>query len=244
MKIAIAVTATGEYWKGAKVLFSTLRKYGRLPDSVDTLAIGVNECDWATPVEIVADYSWVPVESATFPKVADKFFAWTLDYDRIIIIDADVMCVGDCSYLWSNHIGRLPVYACRDTAAIWYYPSQIEAIGLDHASIFNTGVVVVHPGLFPRRSPLGGLRRGIESWHLNSYDGSDQGYLNAYFRNTEIGWLPPEYNVCLDPNMPSLPAYAERLIHFCGGDANPWRVNVTDWRAPYYDRWRAEYDAP
>jgi len=241
MKIAVVTLATGEYWRGAKVLFHTLRKYGKMPDSVVPIVMGMNRCDFAVPMPIATDYSWVPVSAVHFPKVADKFFALTLDYDRIVLIDADEMCMGDCSYLWSEHVGTLPFYACRDTASDVYYRGVVREIGLNPDLLFNAGVMVFH------RVDAGDILTRVASGELVAFDGGDQGYLNHYFQKVRpgrAGWLPSEYNCCLDVNCPQVPDHAKRLVHFTGGNANPWnhRVPASDWRTPYLAQWQQAWE--
>jgi lipopolysaccharide biosynthesis glycosyltransferase len=241
MRTAVVVLATGEYWRGAKVLFHTLRTVGRLPDSIDCIAMGTIECDWASTVSISQDYSWVPVSSQNFPRVADKFFALTLPYDRIVLLDADMLCVGDCSYLWSERTQEQKIHACRDTASVVYYGEKIKSLGLNPDCLFNAGAMVLHP------DSLQHTLRLIMEGKLQSYDGGDQGYLNAL---VESGWaglsfLPPEYNCCLDVNMPQIPSHAQRLVHFTGANANPWNpigISPDDWRVPMFQRWRQVWE--
>jgi lipopolysaccharide biosynthesis glycosyltransferase len=237
METAIVILATGDYWKGAKVLIHTLRKYGNLPTYVTPIVLGIDKCYFARPASITEDYSGIKVAAGQFAQVAKKFFALTLPYDRIILMDADMLCVGDCSYLWSGVSGKLPFYACRDTASYIYYKKVIDEIGLNPNRVFNAGTMVFQMP-FDLKLFLLEASHGI----LQAYDGGDQGYLNHYFQyhGIETGFLPPEYNCCLDVNMPQVPDHAKRLIHFCGGNANPWNrqeIYDNDWRVPYYQRW-------
>ena len=149
MRIAVVCLCTGDYWKGAKVVFHTLRKYGRLPDHVDSIALGMSDCNFAKAVPIQGDYANVPVNPVHFPKVADKFAALLLPYDRIILIDADMLCLGDCSYLWGNRIGNLPFYAARDCASVKYYEGVIRRIGLNENLLFNAGLMVFQMDRLP-----------------------------------------------------------------------------------------------
>jgi lipopolysaccharide biosynthesis glycosyltransferase len=160
-------------------------------------------------------------------------------------MDADILCVGDCSFLWSNSIGKLPFYACRDTASILYYQEIIEEIGLDPCRLFNAGTMIFHPKLLPPSFHdliVSEILRGS----LRAYDGGDQGYLNHYFQreSIEIGFLPVEYNESTDIYMPSLPDHAKRLIHFTGSNANPWspKLASNDRRWPWVKRWQREWE--
>jgi len=244
-RIAVVCLCTGDYWKGAKVLFHTLRKHGKLPEHVDCIALGMPDCDFATPTAIEQDYSWVPVSQKNFPRVADKFHALTLDYSRVILMDADMLCMGDCSYLWGDRIGKLPFYAARDCASVVYYHQEIQAIGLDENLLFNAGTMVfqldqLSQDFYDRVIEL------ILDGTLKSYDGGDQGYLNHYFQlqDTEIGYLPQEYNGCTDQYIPQLPDHAKRLVHFTGANLNPWSTTIpkSDRRRYLIDRWRAEWE--
>lgn len=242
MKTAVVCLCTSGYSTGAKVLFRTLEKHGRLPDSVDRIALGVKQCSFAKAVPITKSYGWVKVCKKNFPKVADKFFALTLPYDRIILLDADMLCVGDCSHLWSGRIGKLPFYACRDYASEVYYGNNIKSIGLRTDLLFNAGVCIFQNNRMPLFYKQ--FIQMIQQGKIRSYDGGDQGYLNHFFQLSkyEIGYLPPEYNYCLDPYMPKLTNPSVRLIHFTGANAKPWnpKLQKRDYRWGCIRRWQQE----
>ena len=147
LRCAICILATGDYHMGARVMFHTLRKHGGLGPSsgVDCYAIGAEgrvPTELAQNLSISTDYSHVPVSAANFPQVAKKFEALKLPYRRVILLDADMLCVGDCSYLWGPSIGGLPFYGCRDTASEVYYGSVMRRMGVDHRRNFNGGTMV------------------------------------------------------------------------------------------------------
>lgn len=242
MKTAIVMLATGEYLEGARVLVHTLRKYGNLPSYVTPIVIGQDECDFAQALPITQDYSSIKVAAGQFAPVAQKFFALTLPYDRIILMDVDMLCVGDCSYLWSSWLCSVPFYACRDTASYIYYKKVIDGIGLNPNRIFNAGTMV-----FNMPFDLERFTREASSGVLQAYDGGDQGYLNHYFQyhGIETGFLPSEYNCSLDVNMPQTPKHSRRLIHFTGSNANPWKhwgMTPNDPRLEYYAIWDIEWE--
>jgi lipopolysaccharide biosynthesis glycosyltransferase len=224
-------------------MFHGLATHG-LPDSVDRVVIGPHHCDFATAISITEDYSDVPVEQRSqFVNTASKLFAFTLKYDRIICIDSDILCVGDCSYLWSDRLGGLPFYAVRDTAAIHWHEEPIIRLRLQESLLFNCGVTIYHPALLPTLHD--DILRWIRGGTLFSYDGSDQGYLNQYMQviQHEIGWLPSEYNCCLDEYMPRIPPHAMRMVHFAGELGKPWNSQFPedDWRMPRITQWWKEY---
>lgn len=244
MRIALVVLCTGEYWKGAKVLFHTLRTYGQLPKEIDCIALGQEECNFANPWPISRSYRDIPVNLHYFAKVAAKFDALRLPYDRIILMDADMLCVGDCSLLWSDRIGELSFYAVRDVASAVYYRNEIQKIGLDPNRLFNAGTMIFQmkylQGFYDE------IIRMISNNSLSSYDGGDQGYLNHYFQKTglEIGFLPLEYNACTDVHWPRLSLEFTRVVHFTGSNINPWnpRVDEKDRRWGLLQRWKEEWN--
>lgn len=242
MKTAVVTLALGEYWRGAKVLFHTLERYGGLPDSVARVALGMDECDFAYPVPVASDYSWVAVNKLHFAHVANKFEALTLPYDRIILLDADILCVGDCSLLWSDVLDTLEFYAVRDVASVFYYGKIIRQIRLDHNLLFNGGTMVFDRSRFPLTTFLGKVADGT----LLAYDGGDQGYLNHWFQKTKtpFGFLPLEYNACTDQHFPRMQDGTARLVHFTGSNVNPWAPTIgeDDRRWPLILKWREEWD--
>jgi len=232
MKTAIVILALGDYWKGAKVMFHTLRKYGNLPDWVDTIALGHDR-------PLTMDWSDIPVHQTNFPKVAAKFEALTLGYDRTILLDADMLCLSDCSLLWSDEL-TLPFYGVRDLATGVYYGPVLKKLGLNLALNFNGGTMVFNG------FDLDGFLKAV-SGGLQSYDGGDQGYLNAYFQlvrpDLKVGYLPTAYNCVLDKNFEQVPDSEKRIVHFTGSNANPWDPNVPkrDDRIRFLKRWQQEW---
>ena len=240
MKTAIVILALGDYWKGAKVMFHTLRKYGNLPDHVDTIALGA-ECLGGPPLKQTWDHIPVPVNKQYFSKVAAKFEALTLGYDRVIMLDADMLCIGDCSLLWSDKLTK-PFYAVRDIATKVYYGAVLEMLGLNHELNFNAGTMI-----FNKTDILSELLSSIANG-LQTYDGGDQGYLNAYFQlvrpDLGVGFLPTAYNCVLDKNFTQVSDLNKRIVHFTGANANPWNPDVPkrDDRQRFIDRWKLEWE--
>ncbi len=246
--MAIVTLATGDYWKGAEVLFRSLESHG-LPNDIDRIVLSDDPTSlkFATKVSVGSRYTGVKTKQGQFAETAKKLAALTLDYDRIIMIDSDVFCLQDCSLLWSNDICSLPFYAVQDSASIVYYPKEIERLGLKKSLIFNAGVMVYNRNRMPGLHD--DLLASIKQGDCESYDGGDQGYLNAYFQNTqqEIGRLPTGYNYLLDLNMAQLPEHATYLFHFAGNGLKPWNQRGTKERrrsfVPYMNLWKRYAEA-
>ena len=243
-KTAVVTLATGDYWKGAQVLFHSLERHG-MPDEIDRIVISNDRVDptFAKRVPITHSYDSIQTKSGQFAETANKFFALTLDYDRIILVDSDIFCVQDCKFLWSNHLNSLPFYAVRDSATYKYYPKKIDYLQLDKNLLFNGGTMVYNRNLMPdlHERILDGIRTG----RCQTYDGGDQGYFNAFFQviGQEVGYLPNGYNYLLDPHMPQLPEYARYLFHFAGGGLKPWSPGFTRKPSsfgPYIQLWQQE----
>jgi len=243
MRIAIVTLGIGDYWKACRTLFYSLEKYGMLPDTVERIMLydsikPPEGLDFARPVQIMEHYTDLPCIKR-FINSFKRIFAFTLPYDRIIYLDADMLCIGDASLLWSEKIGKLPFYACRDTAAFKYYPDKLAAGAIDPQLVFNGGLEIYHPGLLPEFHDDLLLR--LRSGTLSMYDGADQGALNSYFqfKNIEVGLLPQGLNYILDPFCPKLPEWEQRIIHFTNSGANPFKSpgrNDPETRK-YYELW-------
>lgn len=223
---AIVTLATGDYWQGAKVLFRSLRQHG-LPKSIACIVLSSDpyEPDFASRVPISRRYDSIFTSAGQFSTTAGKFHALTLPFDRIILIDSDIYCLQDCSYLWSDALRALSFYAVHDTATYRYYAHKLRKQRLQVDQLFNAGVMVYNRWVMP--SLHDNLLQDIQDHKIDTYDGGDQGYFNAFFQHhgIEVGYLPPGYNYLPDPNMPRIPQYAQRLFHFAGEGAKPWDAN-------------------
>ena len=243
MKIAISILALGDYWRGAKVMFHTLRKYGGLPYWVDCIAYGTDKIPEGRPLS--CDWSGIPVNQRNFPKVAAKFEILTRlgsDYDRVVMLDADMLCLGDCSLLWSNELTKY-FYAVHDSATNIYYGQRMKQIGLNPKRNFNAGTMVFNRNGLVLSEFLDAIAGGLQS-----YDGGDQGYLNAYFQlkrpDLEVDFLPTAYNCALDKNFEQVPDVDKRIVHFTGSNANPWNPDIPkrDDRQRFIDWWKREWE--
>lgn len=239
MNTVIAVVATGSYVEGARVLFHSLEQHG-LPDSIHRIVIGTESCNFAEALVPEENFDWIGITDPRCKESLKNFLPLKLNYDRVISMNADMLCVGDPSYLWSDRIGDLPFYACHDTAAQVYYPQSIEQLGLDPLTIFNAGLYVYHRSRLPRLYE--DMTHEIAEGKLQTYEVGDQGFWNHYFHlhRLEVGWLPSGLNYCLDKHFP-IPLEADRrIIHFTG--KKPWAgcPPVGHWTHPYYQSWNDE----
>ena len=241
MKTAIVTVATGDYLEGARVLFKSLEHHG-LPSWVDRFIIGPDSCTFAEPVKMADDYSWISAPNLKNRDSLKNFYPLTMAYDRVISFNADMLCVGDPSYLWSERIGALPLYAALDTAAQTYYPGNLRRLELNPLLIFNAGLYVYNRDRLPELHET--MMREIAEGRVQTYEIGDQGFWNHFFQRhgLEIGLLPSGLNYCLDRYMPQLPPAHQRIIHFTGHKPWRWIASPSDWVYPYYQAWQAERD--
>lgn len=254
MKIAVVTLGIGEYWKGCKVLLQSLEKHG-MPDTVDRIMLydpshaEFETADFATLVPVCDKYNDLPFrvkderDRKRFANSFKRVYGFTLPYDRIVYLDADMLCIGRTDLLWSDRIGKLPFYACRDTACYQYYPKQLSEAAIDPQLVFNGGLEVFHPALLP--GFYHDLLQRLRGNTLSMYDGADQGALNSYFQfnNIEVGLLPQGLNYVLDPFMPKLPEWEQRIVHFTSSCANPWTApgRYDQQNRKYYAMWEREW---
>ncbi|RKO96389.1 nucleotide-diphospho-sugar transferase, partial [Caulochytrium protostelioides] len=149
-----------------------------------------------------------------------KLHVWnpdTLPYERVIFMDADTLVLKPIDELFDAVAGDVAFAAAPDVG--W-------------PDCFNSGVFVTKPeaDLFASL---------VEYAHTNgSFDGGDQGLLNAYFNSWASGSprpgqtsptaarLPFQYNVTPSPVYSYLPAYVYykadiKVVHFIGPN-KPW----------------------
>lgn len=244
MKIAVVTQATGEYFVGAEVLFYSIKKHNPniFADFIYTTekSITSNLMQKLCAKNVVipsSEYENIPLNNVYFKETGKKLFALSFtEYDRVIMIDSDMLCIGDISYLFCEHLNNENIWAVRDTAP--YYLKKQRELGLDTNLTFNAGTVVFN-------KPVLGLDivKMIHDGNLFSYDGGDQGYLNYYCQkfNKSFGFIPNGYNYVLDQTMPQLPKEQRFVVHFTGQNANPWNyrgINKNDFRLEYFELWK------
>jgi hypothetical protein len=236
VKIAVVVYATDDFVAGARVLVKTIRKYGNVPENVTFFVMGQDTCDFAETLP-APDYSWLPMLPRYTPMASRLHCLMMSQFDRVIVMGADMMCIGDCSLLWSDNLGPLSLYAAPDCCQS-YYVSQLAALDMDPAKLFGTDMAVY------QNLPHTDFLEWVRSDERRTFVGTDAGYLNYYYqkvRPNDWGWLPAGYNYCLDDNM--LPVEDKVFIHFTEPLTNkPWKADRSDAKdsQPYYARWREE----
>ncbi|KAI3634763.1 hypothetical protein MIR68_007144 [Amoeboaphelidium protococcarum] len=124
-----------------------------------------------------------------------KLRAWQLvKYDRIVVLDSDMLILQNVDHLFKSS---------AEFAAVLNYESpfskfQYQANNISLSQTFNTGLMVIKPSLNTFNQMVGMFRS------LSSYNGGDQGFINAYLQSLQqhsntssiiTKVLPLEYNV-------------------------------------------------
>jgi hypothetical protein len=145
-------------------------------------------------------------------------------YDRVIYLDCDTLVVDDIASLWDPmQFADAPFFAVREQAAMGVHASVIGK--------FNTGVMVINPSLMSDvvwQRMVDIARRG------DSYDGGDQGVINAYLDDEGglAGELDAGFNVLVRAKKEGQwDVYRSRLkvLHFVNA-LKPWSAeHHHDW---------------
>jgi glycogenin len=150
---------------------------------------------------------------ARFGHTYNKLHAFGLtDFERVVLMDADTLVVRNIDDLFSRpHVAAAPDFLLPDR--------------------FNSGVLVLEPS----RATYEHLLDSLDA--VPSYDGGDQGFLNAYFS----GWFgaPAAHRLPVGYNLPQFiyqfmraqPCFADylaaelRVIHY--SVQKPWLTKAT-----------------
>lgn len=231
MKIAIVTLATRDYFPGAKALFDSIQfRHGQEnlkyflfsndPSASEYFEGSINGViGTSQEFDEVLFNSNVPRFKITLLKLYSIRFLEESDFDRVIFLDSDLMCVGDISPLFDPSLSKFQLMGVRDFACLSYYSLEITDAGLEPEIIFNTGCLVLNRSLFDSFTFQEFVFDIMPS--ATSYDGGDQGYLNfvCQTKNLQLHLLPLRFNFPLDSNYPSNFA-KPALIHFSGD--KPW----------------------
>ena len=209
------LVSTSSYVIGALVLGYSLRRSGWPHETVALVTPDIGPADrqrlagqWQRVVEVepIANPNSSQNQGQSyFGTTYTKLRLWGLtQYAKVIFVDADAVVVGPLEDLLER-----PAFAAAPDMGI-----------LD---LFNTGVLVADPSAAVLQDMLGKLET------LQGYDGSDQGFLNAYFPDWYTG--PPEPRLPTRYNIPFFfylyrPSWDRllsdmRIVHFLG-PKKPW----------------------
>ena len=268
-KICIVTTFDKNYIEAGKTLFNSIRRHTDCT-GVDFKIItsdeevlnefGKENCYFVTQ-DIKDRYSNVKY-SRELPK--EKYeCSWhryeifnMTEYNRVICIDSDCICVQDISYLFNEELNEYDIISVEDHFVSKLLPdlySQLEINGWDFTGLYEriaAGQVDIQPALLiVNKNVINKIWYNKLLEYANSTDFTysiDQGILNdfIYQNNLNIKLLPLEWNYqdLYAIRCPELPIGDPIIIH-CQ-ESKPFkheRINVDSRIQKYYDQWWNEH---
>jgi lipopolysaccharide biosynthesis glycosyltransferase len=222
-KIACCTTLNDTYFKGFITFFHSVLKHnpnfnypyviltwGQLSeDNIKLLhSIYPNFIIKQIVNEDYADCQYSTVWRTWTINCNNRFDVFTLDeYDKIVFLDADMLCLGDISYL----------FECDVRFGACLTQSEIDHPAKYNKSLksFNGGLMVISRDYLNLKT-----KRELIDISLQKKWSSDEPILNMYFDNTKTTFLPKEYNtLSSEINLDNLAT--AKIIHFVG-HKKPW----------------------
>jgi lipopolysaccharide biosynthesis glycosyltransferase len=270
MRILITTVFDIRYKDAGKALFDSIRRHTDCrgidfkvitadPEVVATL--GKKNCYFVTP-RIQKRYSNVqygpvlPIDRYLTSWFRYEIFNMT-EYDRIICLDADCICVEDISYLFSKRLNRYDIISVEDHIVSKHFTKSIpelEAQGLNLANLVKRveeGKIDIQPALIVANKSI--INRDFYK-NLLAYANTapftyanDEGILNdfIYRENLKIGMLPLEwdYQDIYELICPELPVPEKPIIVHCQ-ETKPFkreRSELDERMHKWFDLWWREF---
>jgi len=241
-RICITTTFDRNYKEGGKTLFNSIRRHTDctgvdfkvITADVEVLnEFGKENCHFVTK-EIKDRYSDVvygkglPIES--YASSWYRFEMFSMDeYDRVLCIDSDCICIEDISYLFSEELDEYDLISVEDHIVSKVFSKhipQLEKQGLGLTNLKNRvkkGQIDIQPALLVANKTIVN-----KEWYkkLLNYANTapftysiDEGILNdfIYMDELNIKILPLEwdYQDCYATQVPALPIPSNPIIVHC-----------------------------
>jgi len=241
-KICIVTTFDRNYKEAGKTLFNSIRRHTNC-DGIDFKVITADEevlnefgkenCHFITE-EIKARYANVkyskelPVEKYSSSWYRYEIFNMT-QYDRVICIDSDCICVRDISYLFSEELNEYDLISVEDHIVSKCFNKlvpQLERQGLRLAKLtkrMSEGKIDIQPALLVANKAIINkkwYKKLLKYANTTTFSYSiDEGVLNdfIYAEKIKIKLLPLEwdYQDIYEMVVPGLPVPSEPYIVHC-----------------------------
>lgn len=268
-KICIVSVFDRNYKEAGKTLFNSIRRHTNcigidfkaITADIEVLnELGAENCYFVTE-EIKARYADVKYsEDLPVEKYATSWYRFEIfnmtEYDRVICIDSDCICIEDISYLFSEELNQYDLISVEDHIVSKVFDKHVpklEKAGLRFVNLnkrFAEGKIDIQPALLVANKTI--IKKAWYKKLLNyantapfSYS-IDEGVLNdfIYMENLKIKLLPLEWDyqdiyamVCPMVLVPSKP-----IIVHCQ-ESKPFkkdRINVDARVHKWYDKWWEE----
>ena len=276
MKICITTTFDRNYKLSGYVLFKSIQRYTNC-QNIDFKIItadpevvkefGIENCHFVDE-NIKNNYKNVKYSKELPPeKYAASWYRYEIfnfkqkngqNYDRVICIDSDCLCLGDISYFFSEELNEFDILSVEDhivSKCFTRYVPELEAQGLNFLNLKNRmkeNKIDIQPALLI-------VNKNIvnETWYNKLIDYAnntdftysiDEGILNdfIYINNLKIKLLPLEYDYqdLYEIHCPELPVPSNPIIVHCQ-ESKPFKKKkegIDQRMHKWHDRWWEEYN--
>src|SRR5512139_1503586 len=166
-KICITTTFDRHYMPAGQTLFKSIRHHTDCAnidfkvitaDPEVVAALGAENCHVITP-EIAGRYADVKYfKDLPREKYYQSWYRYEIfnmtDYDRVLCIDSDCLCLEDISYLFSEELNRYDLISVQDyiVSDLWllHLMPDLEAQGLNFDGLYKRrreGIIDIQPAL-------------------------------------------------------------------------------------------------
>lgn len=219
MKTCLAIACEDNYLPGLHVLVNSMTQHGKVPSGIDRVLISSTIKSFpGMQIHALDPAKYAGVSrNKRYSRAYFKLEALRLPYKKIVVLDADLLCLGDISDLF--------VDTDYDLRAAPDHGIQLAPIYKNSFVRFNSGVCV-----------FAGRMLAAETWKTvtdfgrkqMSYDGGDQGALNEFVfscDDLQMDVLHSKYNTLKRLFVHQQKLWKElegdiRLLHFVG--TKPW----------------------
>lgn len=216
MKIAIYTISDDKFAQGTYTLWKSIRKYTNT-DKIDFKILTEDQVELDNYKDFIVPHRNLLKSFYKFELLKNR------EYDRIIFIDSDIVCLGDISRLFAPSPSAMMVV--EDRATTKWFRNRYEDSNAMWKMPFNAGMIVLNRPMFNDDYYTTVLNYAKDGKHSRISDWNDQGIWNSLVEDKQIDIeiLPREYNV-LKRYIVYEPDYISKdkikLLHFTG--PKPW----------------------
>lgn len=239
MKVLICLSSDDRFAKGVAVMIYSLHKHNKFPFDVKVFYNNLSEESKSLILKVDPTVIFQKPSTTDFCKHSTTIYGnnntdvylcfesfLQIGYDKVICVDADMVCVGDLSRL--IHMGH-DFMAVRSNIKFIDYPEKFGAEKFN-AGFFVVGKKYLNKTVYNTLTDL-----VITKTHNSS--GADQDTLNIYFKD-KVFLLDSGYNFkffggapqggnCGDHNMYVARKDRIKILHFTGR-RKPWAEDETE----------------
>lgn len=236
MNIAFVFCADRHFKKGLDLLLKTLIYHNPFIKKFDLILLTDDIFEYKNFKIINCSDISVDTHVSRFKKTFYKLKLFSLtEYDRVVFIDSDIICLGDISFLISKDLEIYEMCAAKD------YGIKLND------NIINSGVMVVNKSMLSKKTYKEMISLTKIKFNKDTKDnngnGSDQFIINEYFNTNKknIFHLDIRYNTLKRVFLHHKNIWQSikddiRLLHFVGN--KPWNKDKETDYLPLNKKWK------